>query len=48
MADDLSLKESVLVYLDVSGGLQRLTEDCQRFNGRTAVSKTRNAVSLGS
>ncbi|XP_075906364.1 minichromosome maintenance domain-containing protein 2 isoform X2 [Nelusetta ayraudi] len=32
MADDLSLKESVLVYLDVSGGLQRLTEDCKRFN----------------
>ncbi|XP_074549968.1 minichromosome maintenance domain-containing protein 2 [Halichoeres trimaculatus] len=32
MSDVLSLKESVLVYLDRSGGLQRLIEDCKRFN----------------
>ncbi|XP_022067067.2 minichromosome maintenance domain-containing protein 2 [Acanthochromis polyacanthus] len=32
MADILSLKESVLVYLDRSGGLQKLTEDCKRFS----------------
>uniref|UniRef100_A0A3Q1CC35 Minichromosome maintenance domain-containing protein 2 n=1 Tax=Amphiprion ocellaris TaxID=80972 RepID=A0A3Q1CC35_AMPOC len=32
MANILSLKESVLVYLDRSGGLQKLTEDCKRFN----------------
>ncbi|XP_008286662.1 MCM domain-containing protein 2-like, partial [Stegastes partitus] len=32
MADILSLKESVLVYLDRSGGLQKLTEDCKPFN----------------
>ncbi|CAJ1082214.1 minichromosome maintenance domain-containing protein 2 isoform X2 [Xyrichtys novacula] len=32
MADILSLKEPVLVYLDRSGGLQRLIEDCKRFN----------------
>ncbi|KAM6971485.1 minichromosome maintenance domain-containing protein 2 [Tautogolabrus adspersus] len=32
MADILSLKESVLVYLDRSGGLHRLAEDCKRFN----------------
>ncbi|KAF3703565.1 Minichromosome maintenance domain-containing protein 2 [Channa argus] len=31
MADTLSLKESVLVYLDRSGGLQKLTEDCKPF-----------------
>lgn len=33
MADILSLKESVLVYLDRSGGLQKLAEDCKTFNG---------------
>nr|XP_040023274.1 minichromosome maintenance domain-containing protein 2 [Gasterosteus aculeatus aculeatus]XP_040023275.1 minichromosome maintenance domain-containing protein 2 [Gasterosteus aculeatus aculeatus]XP_040023276.1 minichromosome maintenance domain-containing protein 2 [Gasterosteus aculeatus aculeatus] len=33
MVDILSLKESVLVYLDRSGGLQKLTEDCRPFNG---------------
>ncbi|XP_070784306.1 minichromosome maintenance domain-containing protein 2 [Enoplosus armatus] len=32
MADILSLKESVLVYLDRSGGLQKLSEDCKPFN----------------
>ncbi|XP_060921111.1 minichromosome maintenance domain-containing protein 2 [Labrus mixtus] len=32
MADILSLKESALVYLDRSGGLHRLAEDCKRFN----------------
>ncbi|KAK1884957.1 Minichromosome maintenance domain containing protein 2 [Dissostichus eleginoides] len=32
MSDILSLKESVLVYLDRSGGLQRLGEDCRPFN----------------
>ncbi|XP_078136446.1 minichromosome maintenance domain-containing protein 2 [Sander vitreus] len=32
MADILSLKESVLVYLDRSGGLQKLAEDCKTFN----------------
>ncbi|XP_054478733.1 minichromosome maintenance domain-containing protein 2 [Anoplopoma fimbria] len=32
MADMLSLKESVLVYLDRSGGLQKLAEDCQPFS----------------
>ncbi|XP_041817731.1 minichromosome maintenance domain-containing protein 2 [Chelmon rostratus] len=32
MADILSLKESVLVYLDRSGGLQKLAEDCKPFN----------------
>ncbi|XP_051267367.1 minichromosome maintenance domain-containing protein 2 isoform X2 [Dicentrarchus labrax] len=32
MADILSLKESVLVYLDRSGGLQSLAEDCKPFN----------------
>ncbi|XP_068160068.1 minichromosome maintenance domain-containing protein 2 [Antennarius striatus] len=34
MADILSLKESVLVYLDRSGGLLKLTEDCKPFNDR--------------
>nr|XP_020455658.1 MCM domain-containing protein 2 isoform X2 [Monopterus albus] len=32
MADILSLKESVLVYLDRSGGLQKLAEDCKTFS----------------
>ncbi|XP_073344908.1 minichromosome maintenance domain-containing protein 2 [Pagrus major] len=32
MAHILSLKESVLVYLDRSGGLQKLAEDCKQFN----------------
>ncbi|XP_058506842.1 minichromosome maintenance domain-containing protein 2 [Solea solea] len=32
MADSLSLKESTLAYLDRSGGLQKLTKDCQQFN----------------
>ncbi|KAM9332160.1 minichromosome maintenance domain-containing protein 2 [Pholidichthys leucotaenia] len=32
MADILSLKESVLIYLDRSGGLQKLIEDCKPFN----------------
>ena len=34
MADILALKESVLVYLDRSGGLQKLAEDCKPFNGK--------------
>ncbi|XP_027861001.1 minichromosome maintenance domain-containing protein 2 isoform X2 [Xiphophorus couchianus] len=33
MADILSLKESVLVYLDRSGGLQKLADDCRPLNG---------------
>lgn len=37
MADNLSLKESVLVYLDRSGGLQKLTEDCKQFNGKPTM-----------
>ncbi|XP_041669643.1 minichromosome maintenance domain-containing protein 2 isoform X2 [Cheilinus undulatus] len=32
MSEILSLKESVLFYLDRSGGLQKLMEDCRRFN----------------
>ncbi|XP_061821375.1 minichromosome maintenance domain-containing protein 2 [Nerophis lumbriciformis] len=32
MADMFSLKRSVLIYLDKSGGLQKLTEDCKSFN----------------
>ncbi|XP_042255268.1 minichromosome maintenance domain-containing protein 2 isoform X1 [Thunnus maccoyii] len=32
MADILSLRESVLVYLDRSGGLQKLAADCIPFN----------------
>ncbi|XP_072234988.1 minichromosome maintenance domain-containing protein 2 [Leuresthes tenuis] len=32
MADVLSLKESVLVYLDRSGGLKKLTDDCKPLN----------------
>ncbi|XP_044031554.1 minichromosome maintenance domain-containing protein 2 isoform X2 [Siniperca chuatsi] len=32
MADILSLKESVLVYLDRSGGLQKLADDCKPFS----------------
>ncbi|XP_069369126.1 minichromosome maintenance domain-containing protein 2 isoform X2 [Paralichthys olivaceus] len=32
MSDVLSLKESVVVYLDRSGGLQKLTEDCEQFD----------------
>ncbi|AWP20689.1 putative MCM domain-containing protein 2 isoform 4 [Scophthalmus maximus] len=32
MADILSLKESAVVYLDRSGGLEKLTEDCKQFN----------------
>ncbi|XP_028288320.1 minichromosome maintenance domain-containing protein 2 [Parambassis ranga] len=31
MADILSLKESVLVYLDRSGGLKKLSQDCAAF-----------------
>ncbi|XP_068604211.1 minichromosome maintenance domain-containing protein 2 [Brachionichthys hirsutus] len=34
MADILSLKESVVVYLDRSGGLLKLTGDCKPFNDR--------------
>lgn len=37
MADITSLKESVLVYLDRSGGLQKLAEDCTQFNGKLGV-----------
>ncbi|CAL8399371.1 unnamed protein product [Gadus morhua 'NCC'] len=33
MDEVLSLKESVLFYLDRSGGLQKLVEDCEPFNG---------------
>lgn len=33
MAETVSLKESVLVYLDRSGGLKKLVEDCNPFNG---------------
>lgn len=33
MVDVLSLKESILIYLDISGGLQKLMEDCKSFNG---------------
>lgn len=33
MADVLSLKESILVYLDISGALHKLMEDCKSFNG---------------
>ncbi|XP_029004593.1 minichromosome maintenance domain-containing protein 2 isoform X2 [Betta splendens] len=32
MSDIVSLKESVLVYLDRSGGLQKLVEDCKPFH----------------
>ncbi|XP_061777816.1 minichromosome maintenance domain-containing protein 2 isoform X1 [Nerophis ophidion] len=32
MADMFSLKRSVLIYLDKSGGLQKLTEDCKSYN----------------
>ncbi|XP_035981223.1 minichromosome maintenance domain-containing protein 2 [Fundulus heteroclitus] len=32
MADILSLKESVLIYLDRSGGLRQLAEDCRPLN----------------
>ncbi|KAM4718288.1 minichromosome maintenance domain-containing protein 2 [Anableps anableps] len=32
MADILSLKESVLIYLDRSGGLQKLADDCRPLN----------------
>ncbi|XP_075937028.1 minichromosome maintenance domain-containing protein 2 [Anarhichas minor] len=32
MSDMLSLKESVLIYLDRSGGLQKLAEDCKPLN----------------
>ena len=34
MDDVLSLKESVLYYLDRSGGLLKLAEDCKTFNGK--------------
>lgn len=33
MDDIILLKESVLVYLDRSGGLQKLVEDCKPFSG---------------
>lgn len=33
MDDVVALKESVLHYLDRSGGLVRLIEDCELFNG---------------
>lgn len=45
MADIISLKESVLVYLDRSGGLQKLAEDCKPFNGRPAVWKMKKLSS---
>uniref|UniRef100_A0A672YFK3 Minichromosome maintenance domain containing 2 n=2 Tax=Sphaeramia orbicularis TaxID=375764 RepID=A0A672YFK3_9TELE len=32
MVDYFSLKESVLIYLDRSGGLQKLAEDCKQLN----------------
>ncbi|KAM9839693.1 minichromosome maintenance domain-containing protein 2 [Aulostomus maculatus] len=32
MADIFSLKESILIYLDRSGALQKLVEDCKQFN----------------
>lgn len=34
MSDTFSLKESVLIYLDRSGGLEKLSEDCKQFNGK--------------
>ena len=37
MDDILSLKESVLFYLDRSGGLLKLAEDCAPFNGKAEV-----------
>lgn len=39
MADISSLKESVLVYLDRSGGLKKLCENCKHFNGMRFRSK---------
>lgn len=39
MADIISLKESVLVYLDRSGGLQKLVEDCKPFSGMLVIWK---------
>uniref|UniRef100_A0A672IQU0 MCMDC2 N-terminal domain-containing protein n=1 Tax=Salarias fasciatus TaxID=181472 RepID=A0A672IQU0_SALFA len=32
MADVLSLKQSILIYLERSGGLERLAEDCEPYN----------------
>ncbi|KAK2859450.1 hypothetical protein Q5P01_004070 [Channa striata] len=47
MADILSLKESVLLYLDRSGGLQKLTEDCKPLNNsQQTVSLFRFCVSV--
>lgn len=37
MAEILTLKESVLIYLDRSGGLQKLTADCKLFNGKSKL-----------
>lgn len=37
MAGILSLKESVLIYLDRSGGLQKLADDCRPLNGSFTV-----------
>lgn len=46
MADILSLKESVLVYLDISGGLQKLTEDCKQFDGRPAAWRNKTLLAI--
>lgn len=51
MADTLSLQESILVYLDISGGLQRLVEDCKSFRGTSHLlnqSKLKKLPSLKS
>lgn len=46
MADVLSLKESVLVYLDRSGGLMKLAEDCKQFNGEPALCEMKNLQAI--
>lgn len=48
MADVLSLKESVLVYLDRSGGLMKLAKDCKQFNGKPDVCEMKNCVNVSS
>uniref|UniRef100_A0A3Q3W6V7 Minichromosome maintenance domain-containing protein 2 n=1 Tax=Mola mola TaxID=94237 RepID=A0A3Q3W6V7_MOLML len=46
MADILSLKESVLGYLDRSGGLEKLAKDCRPFNPQQTEAVYRFCVTV--
>ena len=45
MSDIFSLKESVLVFLDRSGGLEKLFDDCKQYNGKSICAAILASVS---